>query len=362
MDTPFTQMNAWRALMYWAAPWLLLCALWVGITRRRSAGFLLWVLALNAFAVGLLVIAQKLTGAEAIYWTYPSPNPQFAGPFTYRNHAGAFLYLSLAAPAILLYLTLRRREQGWLGKMVFLSFLLLFIYIAAVFTGSRGAFLFGTLYLVALLAIILFTQLFQGWRGLAVAFVLPLVLAAIAYAFWPQVSGVVQVLEDNLSRTERDMEGLEAGTDVRIRIPQLVWEMVEDKPWTGWGGGSFRYYFPVYQYQYPELTYSNYARVQERIMQGRRRIPPLQPRTYHYAHTDTLQMAAEYGLPIVGLLLLGGTLLLLWKVGGATGFVCLVLTGSGILLYYSHSWIEFLLFSPPGLLVAISLLAIRPKL
>lgn len=360
METPFEQMNAWRALLYWAAPWFLLCALWVGVTRRRTARFLLWVLTLNAFAVGLLVIAQQLTGAEMIYWTFQSPNRQFAGPFTYRNHAGAFLYLSMAAPAILLHLTLRHREPGWPGKMVFLSFLLFFIYVAALFTGSRGAMLFGTVYLAMLLAVILFTQVLQGWKGVAVALILPLIMGGMAYVFWPQLSGLVQVVESNLKRTEKQMEGVEEGQELRMQVPKIVWEMVEDNKWAGWGAGSFRYYFPSYLLNHPEVAYSNYNRLKERGLLGKRPLRGL--KVYHYAHCDTLQMAAEYGLVMTAFVFLAGGILFFWKPQGKGALVCMILLGGGLLLVFVHSWIDYLAYNPAVVMAATALLGIRPKL
>ena len=36
MRTPFAMMNPWRQMMIWGAPFLLACALWIGLTRRKA--------------------------------------------------------------------------------------------------------------------------------------------------------------------------------------------------------------------------------------------------------------------------------------------------------------------------------------
>ena len=76
-------------------------------------------------------------------------------------------------------------------------------------------------------------------------------------------------------------------------------DMAYDRIIFGWGAGSFRYIFPVYQSNYKEIWYSK--KHSKRGWEGRK--------IYNYAHNDWVQFLAEYG--IVGCALIAALFLLL---------------------------------------------------
>src|SRR5690606_37213157 len=93
--TPFAMMSAWRQIMIWAAPFLLACSLWVGLTRRRSATLLISAVIVNLTLFSGLALAQRMTGTRKIFWSIDSAN-EFLGTFVYRNHGAAFMNLGVA--------------------------------------------------------------------------------------------------------------------------------------------------------------------------------------------------------------------------------------------------------------------------
>jgi len=90
---------------------------------------------------------------------------------------------------------------------------------------------------------------------------------------------------------------LEQATTYRIGAWAAAWQMIEARPWTGHGPGS-----------YP-LQSQRYRFVAERTIQVRLRPPPTAT-AYAHAHQDYLQLAAECGVPtLIAALLAIGTLL-----------------------------------------------------
>jgi len=60
-DTSQPPMNAWRQMMILGAPWLLLCALSIGLRRRRGYIALAWITVLMACAVGAFGLLNQLS-------------------------------------------------------------------------------------------------------------------------------------------------------------------------------------------------------------------------------------------------------------------------------------------------------------
>src|SRR5665213_3215909 len=99
---PFVKSNAWRQLIIYAAAWLTVCAIWVGLTRRRSVRILLIVLVVNGLVLGSLMVAQHLTDNSRMPWPLTDLTPaSLTSSFIYENHAGAyFALLTFAAIAL----------------------------------------------------------------------------------------------------------------------------------------------------------------------------------------------------------------------------------------------------------------------
>ncbi|CAI8286948.1 MAG: Uncharacterised protein [Opitutia bacterium UBA7350] len=116
------------------------------------------------------------------------------------------------------------------------------------------------------------------------------------------------------------------------------------------GGGSFRYIFPMYQRNYPEIHYARYHKKNGWV--GRK--------MYHYAHNDIVQFLAEYGDIGSGLLLLT----LLWilfsafRIFSFSAFLLLV----GFATSMRHAFFDFIFNSPAYWMAFLALLTASSKL
>ena len=138
--------------------------------------------------------------------------------------------------------------------------------------------------------------------------------------------------------------------NARTISTQATWDMAQDRLALGWGAGSFRYIFPMYQRNYPEIYY--YYHREDRGWIGRR--------IYHYAHNDIVQFLAEYGAVGSGLVLLT----LLWilfsvsRIFSFSAFFLLV----GFSTSMSHAFLDFIFNSLAYWMAFLGLLTGSSKL
>ncbi|MGB1128345.1 MAG: O-antigen ligase family protein, partial [Opitutales bacterium] len=144
-----------------------------------------------------------------------------------------------------------------------------------------------------------------------------------------------------------------ADRDARALSSKQTWKMAQDALLTGWGAGSFRYVFPIYQKEIPELFYVRYHK--KRGWEGRR--------FYRYAHNDILQFLAEYGMIGCSLLLLTIISLLLPALKAILHAPCAILyLLVGLLAAASHAFLEFIFHSPAYWVVLLGGLALASRL
>ena len=126
--------------------------------------------------------------------------------------------------------------------------------------------------------------------------------------------------------------------------------MAQERLALGWGAGSFRYIFPMYQRNYLEIHYARYH--QKKGWMGRK--------VFHYAHNDIVQFIAEYGAIGSGLVLLT----LLWilfsafRIFSFSAFFLLV----GFATSMSHAFFDFIFNSPAYWMAFLGILAASSKL
>jgi O-antigen ligase len=124
----------------------------------------------------------------------------------------------------------------------------------------------------------------------------------------------------------------------RLVVRKATMEMAQDNLATGWGAGSFRHYFPVYQRHYPEI----YQFPQ----------PPNskhKPRTmrWEYAHNDYVQLLAELGVigaTIIFALLACGIRHLLRERAFSRPHLLFIVLALGITA--AHAWVDFQFHNP----------------
>lgn len=239
-------------------------------------------IALNTAALAVVGTFFKLTHAKAILGVTPSPNPSFFATFVYHNHWGAIAVLGVAAAAgIALYHERRRVEAFHLSPAPFWFLCAALILLAIPLSSGRAS----TLAALALAGGLAFCLLCGAgpqrgkWAaGLAVAAVLG--LAVVGFL----ARGTIQ---NELKESQQALAKLQTGGigEGRLIIYGDTLRMIGERPWLGWGWGSFQYIFPRFDSPRPyrqTYQYEQYALD---------------------AHSDWLQFPAEVGLVGTGLLL-----------------------------------------------------------
>lgn len=301
VDAPFARMNAWRTLVIWASPFFAGCALWLGITRRKTLQTLAVVFVLNAVCVTALGMAQRMTDLNAHLGPFASGPRNFAS-FLYRNHAAAYLIVAFAIAA---GLGARHYFRGQDVKAhstpapVF-AFLAMILATGILLSLSRLGVVFGATTAVCLVLWFGFKMWRQKYRSSPWLMIVTLVVLSGSGAAFLSVIDYAPVA----ARFD-SLQGSEGDGSLRLRIlgGEMARRMFVDAPLWGIGAGGFRHIEPLYNPEFPALTqdflFSTSAYwFQKYVMRD--------------AHNDHLQLLAELGL-------MGGLLvysILAWGLAG----------------------------------------------
>jgi O-antigen ligase len=350
----YAQMNAWRVLASFSAAFTLIWGLRAGLNRRKPLLLVLWSFLLSASAMGFVAILQHLSGAGAVLWHFPSSNENFWGSFFYRNQAAAFLNLALVAAGVLFfYHAEKSRQLARSGGPHFLCFLLFAAVASSVGLAlSRGGILFALILSLVFLALVAICALRSiGHLSSLWAALIPLVLLTFGAVMFARYVDL-EAIETRFGDIGETIES--ADQDARALSTRATWDMAQDRLWLGWGAGSFRYIFPMYQKNYPEIFYQTYS-PRRGGWYGRK--------MYRYAHNDLVQFVAEYGLIGSGLLVLtfaGMLLPLVLQLNHSTYATLFLLTG--ITCACAHAFLDFIFNSPAYWLAFVALTAASTEL
>lgn len=340
----YETMNALRTFVIQASAISLACGVLVGIQRRKSALIILWSFVTSGVAMGFVAILQKLTKTWLILWFIEAsfPYPKLWGTFFYRNQGAAFILLVLLISALLYFFYFKKsaerlRKSG--PHFLFLIFIFL-LYSSIWLSLSRGAILVGSLLMLVILTFIFWHDLIRVLRGGSLIMPSIFLVALIAW-------GIFILQFSNWSEVEKRVEHFEEiinniGTYDRTLSTKATWDMAQDRMLYGWGAGSYRYIFPIYQQKYDNIWYHSV----DGNGGGTGR------KLYLYAHNDWVQFWAEYGVV--------GSLIILAM------FLCLIVSAiklfyftksaafiifSGFILIFIHNFVDFI-FSCPSYWVA----------
>lgn len=351
--TSYDPMNAFRVLSSFGAAFTLVWGLWVGVRRRSSAIILLWALVLSGVGMAIVAILQKFSGADAVLWTVRSSNQNFWGTFFYRNEGVAYLTLIICACAALYFYHFNRAERRGLSGG---PHLLLFVFVAVLYTSiglalSRGGILFGGVMTACFLMAVAARWLFSNSvrNSILLTLVIGALLGGGGYMLFQYVD--IQDIEQRFGDIEETIQT--ADKDSRAITTKITWKMAQEELWLGWGAGSWRYIFPMYQKSYPEIYYIRYHP----------RHGWLGRKVYHYAHNDIVQFLCEYG--IVGCSFLGLAFgywiwCLLFRASGNALSALMLLVG--LTMAFGHAFVDFIFQSPVYWLALNGLLCVSVKL
>lgn len=350
----YEPMNAWRVIVSFSATFSLVWGLWAGLTRRKPVLLVLWCLLVSGSGMAIMAILQHLSGADAVLWTIPSSNENFWGSFFYRNQGAAYLNLVLVVASFLFfYHAVKSRQHLRNGGPHFLCFVLFAACATSIGLAlSRGGILFGlvlSLCFFVLLLVFIVRESFH-LRSFFLAGLSILLLGAGAFSIVRYID--FDAIEERFGDIEATLENAEE--DSRAISTKATWEMAQARLLVGWGPGSFRYIFPMYQRNYPEILYHRYLKRRDRWT-GRR--------MYRYAHNDIVQFVAEYGL-IGSTLIFGAIAALLGQAvyrSGHFNFAVLMLL-VGTAQAFAHAFVDFIFNSPAYWMALMALLVTSCKL
>lgn len=333
-DTSQPPMNAWRQMMVLAAPWLLFCALQVGLRRRRGYVILGWVTVLMACVVGAFGFMNQLSSGTIL--GYPVPyNTTCFGTFMSRNHAGVYLYLHAAVALALTFWHFRRTGDSPLrgGPHLVAAFLAFTLALLTGLTSSVGGALAMFTIMVLSAGGVYFIRTAQQRRqqgasvwlgGGAVLVAGGLIISSIDLApLFDRVSTKAALYQ-------------KVGVDDRAPLRRATWALITDggwqgRVWVGYGAGSYRWISPPFQALQPEMQ----------------RAGRLHHRAVH-AHNDWLEMLADWGvigvLPVLaGLVWLGRRLYRAFRPGHPETIPLAL----GLLMVGAHASLDLLFWFTP---------------
>ena len=331
VDVPIEMWGPWRMLMIYASVWLTVCAAWIGFTRRKSLQTLFSVLAGNAFLLAGLGIAERALGAKKIFWFWQPPASYFVSSFVYKNHAGAYFNLLLSLCAGLAYWHYERSQRrldksspsglfGFFGTAV--AMIVFFSY-------SRTATILMFVFLIVALLLFFWNGFMKTASGNRPTFMLAVLLITfLAFVRIGLTSLRTEKVIERLSELREQFDFERVGT--RTRAAEATWDMARERLLTGWGAGSFRFIFPIFQQHYPEI----YADHNHRFY-------------WDHAHNDYIEFLAEFGIIGVAIILAGSsyTALKMVKTYAWENPLTLFLS-IGILVSVVHSIVDFNFYNP----------------
>lgn len=283
---PFSEWGPWRMLLIYTSVWLTVCTLWVGVTRRRTLQLLLLALAANGIALSGFGLAQRVLSNGLMYWFWKSPNESFFASFIYKNHAGAYLDLTLGIAcglAAWYYLRgLRRMEKS--NPSGLLVFFATGIAVAVLVSYARGATLVMLAFLCVCIGIFIVHQLVSPSPHRK-----PIVAIALILIFGYFLKTGLEALNSHIAWDRLKQGVTEQDDSIAIRrfATKAATEMLGDYWLRGAGAGGFGFLFPTYQQRYPELHPGK--------------------EIWDHAHNDLVEIPLELGL--------GGACLLLAAIG-----------------------------------------------
>ncbi|MFH2009959.1 MAG: O-antigen ligase family protein [bacterium] len=236
------------------------------LARDRSrALLLLWTVDLAGLSLGLLAAVQLVLGADSLFWLHrPEQGGQFMAPFVNANHAGGF-YGALLFLHLGLALQVREQRRRWV--LLAVTALPALLVVASASRGAIAATALGGLgFLVLLWRAKKLTRRQLGY-GLAIT----IILGTVAFP-------ASETIRNEFGRGTR-WEAVDE--EYKLRMWGDAVRVARDYPLTGVGRGAFRSVYP------------KYFRVESAMRS-----------TYSYAENIVVQLLAELGPVVFGVLLL----------------------------------------------------------
>ncbi|NRB73722.1 MAG: O-antigen ligase family protein [Verrucomicrobiales bacterium] len=236
-------------------------------SHSRVRWLLFKALAISGFVTALIGIFQKAGGVESMLWVEPDPRSYGNGLFfaAFRYHGNAASFLNLSWPAALAVF-LRERDSGRGGVRSSIWTMVLVITVLGVFVNtSKAGLLLGVIGLI--LALIRFRKsIFVGSK--MVMLVSGVMLLGLALVL---VMPAIERLKERWSQ-----QSYSTSFGGRSEAYSICLRMLPDSGAYGFGPGTFRLIFPLYQDESSGRGITDFF--------------------WYHAHQDYLQTLIEWGI------------------------------------------------------------------
>jgi O-antigen ligase len=314
------------------------CGFLVGADPLRARRLITLVAWSGAFYAAYGVLAHILDPTHILWFDKDSYLESLTSTFVNRNTAAAYFGSCAVIWSLLLWesarLEMPRGPLDWRGmasrmflapssKLV-IAFAMLFLCLVALFmTGSRGGAILSLFSLI-----VAFTAFFRRDLTYRAGFV-------IALAGSGMVTLVLLQLMGGSVNARFDVAGL--ADEGRLETYKATLRMIADHPWFGSGQGTFAFAFPAYRS--PDVS-----------MWG----------VWDMAHNTLLEIAADMGLPIAGLVLVSWLIIFIVLIRGTLirqrGLLPPVAALALATLAVLHSLIDFSLQIPGYAIVTLAVI------
>ena len=249
--------ETWNALLMWTTNLAVFAVALQIFSNAGSRDRFLRATLLFGFALSVVSTLAMFTSRTNVFWIFPALSDRVpAGPFLSPNQYAAFIELVLPLALV--------RAAGDARRTVLFALMAGAMYASVIASASRAGFVLASLEIVAALALAL------GGRGATLRSIARVVavLAAFIVLFTALVGW--ETLWNRLNRADPF-----AG---RREMLDSTLDMIRDRPWTGFGLGTWSTVYPAYA-RYDDGLFANHA------------------------HNDWAQWTAEGGFPFLALLL-----------------------------------------------------------
>ncbi len=286
LRTTVYRFDTWEAGLFWGTLFVLVFLSLQALREDAVRRAFLRALCYFGFAISVLATTQYFTSGGKVFWLFPSGYPDALGPFVYRNNYAAFIELLL--PLAILE-ALRDRQRA-----IPHSIMAGVMYASVIASASRAGAVLATFEVLVVLALALRKRLVSRRRlGLAMIAILASAVVFTGVVGW-------RVLLERLKQPDPFVH--------RREMLQSSLAMARERPWLGFGLGSFQQVYPAY------ATFDIGLVV-------------------NHAHNDWAEWLAEGGVPF--LLLLASVAL--WSVRPAFRSIW----GLGLLSVFLHAFVDY---------------------
>ncbi len=281
------RLETWEESLYWLTAFVLV-ALAVQVFQDQTVrGATLRALLYFGFAISILATVQLFTSEGKVFWIFPSGYTDMViGPFVYHNDYAAFVELLLP---LALFQALRGRDRATLYAAITAV-----LFASVIASASRAGAVLVTLEVLAVLVIALVRRMITARQlGRAMVKIAFLAFLFTAVVGWKLLWNRFQMPDPFIYRREMLASSL---------------AMARERPWFGFGLGTFQTAYPAYALFDVGLL-------------------------VNHAHNDWAEWLAEGGIPFLGMML--------WLAGWSAGPAVRSVWGIGVLSVFLHAMVDY---------------------